>query len=121
MFRGYEKRKYRRLELALPIEVRKIGPPAELIFEESTTTNVSLGGAYFKTRIWKDVRPKEGVYISISIPREMTRHFHFSRLAGKARVVRVEELPGDELDPLARQGIAIEFGSESISLATVAP
>ena len=121
MFRGYEKRKYGRLELTLPIEVRKIGPPLELIFEEATTTNVSLSGAYFKTRIWKDVRPEEGVYISISIPREMRRHFHFSRLAGKAKVVRVEDLPGNALDPLAKQGIAIEFSSESISLSAVAP
>ena len=121
MFKGYEKRRYKRLELALPIEVRKISPPAELIFEEATTTNVSLSGAYFKTRIWKDVKPEEGVYISISVPREMRRYFPFSRLAGKAKVVRVEDLPGDELDSLARQGLAIEFSSESISLAAVAP
>ncbi len=121
MFRGYEKRKYRRLGLTLPIEVRKIGPPAEPIFEEATTSNVSLGGAYFRTRTRKHVRPEEGVYISISIPRETARQFPFSRLAGKARVARVEELPGNELDPLAKQGIALEFSSDLIVLSAVQP
>lgn len=119
MFRGDEKRKYRRLELALPIEVRKIGPPLEPIIEEATTTNVSLGGTYFKTRTRKDVKPEQDVYISISVPREMRRQFPFSRLAGKARVVRVEDLPGNALDPLAKQGIALEFSGDLISLAAV--
>ena len=119
MVRTFDRRKYRRFSLQLPIEVRKVEAPAELIFEKATTTNISMGGAYLKAQGRMEVGPQAGVYISISVPREMHRDFPFSRLAGKARVARVEDLPGNELDPLAKQGIALEFSSDLIVLSAV--
>lgn len=121
MARTFENRKHRRFSFRLPIEVRKAEAPTELIFEEATTTNISMGGVYFEARGRMEVGPQAGVYISISVPREIRKDFPFSRLVGKARVVRAEELPGNELDPFARQGIALEFSSDLIFLSAVQP
>ena len=117
MARTFERRKHRRFDIRLSIEIRKVEAPSELIFEEATTANISRGGTYFKAPGWVDVYPQAGLYISISVPREMKKDFPFSRVVGKARVVRVEELPGSELDPLAKQGVALEFSYELIFLA----
>lgn len=121
MASDFEKRKHRRLNLALPIEVKKLEAPDEVMFEQAQTSNLSLGGAYFKTQVWKDVRPQEGVYVSISVPRDVSKDFPFSRLVGKARIVRVEMLLENKVDRLAKQGIAIEFTSDFVFLSAVQP
>lgn len=118
---GAERRRHERLDIALPIEVRRRGKEmaGEMIFETATTVNLSFGGVYFKTHFRKPIDTGEHVSVAISVPREKFRFFPFSRLVGRARVVRIEELPGNALDPLAKQGIALAFSSDLISLAAV--
>lgn len=106
-----ERRSHERLDIVLPIEVRRRGKEiaGEMIFEEAKTVNLSFGGVYFKTSFRKPIDLGEDVSVSISVPREKLRFFPFSRLVGRARIIRVEDLPGNALDPLAKQGIALEF------------
>lgn len=121
MASDFERRKHRRLSIALPMEVRKLEDAGEVMFEQAKTSNISLGGAYLKTRVWKDMRPQEGVYVSISVPRDVSKDFPYSRLVGKARIVRVEMLLENKVDRLAKQGIGIEFSSDFVFLSAVQP
>lgn len=113
-----ERRSHERLDIVLPIEVRmrREEMVGEMMFEEAKTVNLSLGGVYFRTSFRKPIDVGEDVSVSVSIPRGKFRFFPFSRLVGRARVVRVEDLPGNALDPLAKQGIALEFSGDLISL-----
>ena len=89
------------------------------VFEPGETKDVSLAGVYFTTPAWQDVQPQEILTVSVSVPREQSRDFPFSRLAGRGRVVRVDALSGETPDE-RRLGIAVEF-AEDLSILTAAP
>ena len=82
------------------------------VFETGETKDVSLAGVYFTTPAWQDVRPQELLTLSVSVPREQSRDFPFSRLVGRGRVVRVEPLHGEVPDAARRLGIAVEFADD---------
>lgn len=94
-----EKRRSKRLDLSLPAQLKRISQEEEA--REGVTTNVSYTGAYISDMDAWDVRPEETLTVSLSVPRDDTRDFPFSRIAGKARVVRVE-----------KEGIALEFNED---------
>ena len=96
-----EKRKHKRLDLFLPVMLGGISNQGKVKEREGVTVNVSYNGAYIGDVKLEDINSNDILKISISVPREEARDFPFSRLAGKARVVRVD-----------KDGIAVEFNKD---------
>lgn len=103
-----EKRRSKRLDLSLPMRIKCVSGDGEEKVQEGLTINVNYHGAYIGDINIQGIGPDDSVNISLSVPRDDTRDFPFSRLVGKARVVRVE-----------KEGIALEF-NEDISRLFVA-
>ena len=103
-----EKRKFKRLGLSLPARIRYGLSSGKQEVQEGVTLNISFNGAYVSEINLKNIKDKDTINISLSVPREEARDFPFSRLIGKAKVVRVEE-----------EGVAVEF-NEDISRLFVA-
>lgn len=105
-----EKRQFKRLDLSLPVTVNRLSSVGSEKKEtqEGTTINISFNGAYISDINIKGIKPEDKLQISLSVPRDETRDFPFSRIVGKARVVRVE-----------KEGFALEF-SEDVSRLFVA-
>ena len=103
-----EKRKFKRLDLSLPMKLRRtIGGAIEEPVE-AVTSNVSYEGAYLQDIDLGNIKPNDNLHISLSVPRDEARDFPFSRISGNARVVRVE-----------KDACALEF-SENISRLFIA-
>ncbi len=103
-----ERRLFQRVELSLPISVRWRDSSGEEKTVAASTSNISYTGAYFKTPEVKSIKREDVLSVAVAIPRESSRDFPFSRLVGKARVVRIEE---------KLQGIALEFARDFTRLA----
>lgn len=103
-----EKRKFKRLGLSLPMTLKRTLSDGKEEVQDGVTFNVSFSGTYVTDINIRNIQPEDNLNISISVPRDETRDFPFSRLVGNARVVRVE-----------KDGIALEF-SEDISRLFVA-
>lgn len=97
-----EKRRFKRLDLSLPAQLKRTKQDEKEEALEGVTINVSYGGAYISDIDIKDpMDANDTLTVSLSVPRDDTRDFPFSRIAGKARVVRVE-----------KEGIALEFNED---------
>lgn len=101
----FERRRHRRIDLPLLVEGRKQEDKRE-VFKRATTADISMGGAFFKTSEFQGIGVDDVISVSVSIPRQLADKFPFSRIVGKARVVRVEE-----------QGVALEFAPDMVFLA----
>lgn len=113
-----ERRRGRRVNLQAPMLVRRPdGHPAEA-GEEHAIGNVSLAGAYFETER-PDYAVNDVLITSIAIPEAERRNFPFTRLAGRGRVVRVQELAPEGSGPGKRFGVALEFGHDVTALTTI--
>jgi hypothetical protein len=86
-----EKRKTKRLGLSLPMKLRRVTGDGKEETIEGVTSDVSYNGAYVINIDLKNIKPNDNLHISISIPRDEARDFPFSRIMGKARVVRAEK------------------------------
>ena len=118
--RGIDRRRHRRIDLTVPILARRNNEGNGASFREGVAKNLSLAGVYFTTAGWNELLPDETMTISVSIPPEKVRNFPFSRLAGRGRVVRIEELARIAADGPTLYGIALEFG-EDLTVLTAAP
>ena len=118
--RGIDRRRHRRIDLTLPILARLSSDGTGATFKEGVAKNVSLAGVYFTTAGWHALDRDEVMTVSVSIPPEKARNFPFSRLAGRGRVVRVEELAKIESPGPTLYGVALEFG-EDLTVLTTAP
>jgi hypothetical protein len=87
------------------------------MWHEGTTKNLSLRGVYFTVQAWKPIGINEAMAFSITISHELQRAFPFSRLAGRGRVVRVEELAYRHEPIQRRLGLAVAFGEDLTALA----
>jgi len=96
-----EKRRFKRLDLSLPTELRRLSEEGKGESGEGKTLNVSYNGAYVINISLKNIKPNDILNISLSVPRDEARDFPFSRIVGKARVVRVD-----------KDGFALEFGED---------
>ncbi len=103
-----EKRQFKRLDLSLPMILRRVSGSGKDNEQEGVTLNVSYNGAYVADIEIKNIKSQDTLRISLSVPRDDARDFPFSRVTGKARVARVE-----------KDAIALEF-SEDISRLFVA-
>ena len=111
-----ERRRGRRINLEVPMVVRKMDEQGPKPFAEQSTKNISLNGVYFEMDGVDGVRVNDVIIASVSIPESQRRDFPFTRLAGRSRVVRVIEslTPGDGRP---RTGVACEF-SEDVTVLT---
>ncbi|MFC1667025.1 hypothetical protein ACFL0P_04080 [Candidatus Omnitrophota bacterium] len=99
-----EKRRFRRMGLSFPMTLKYASGDVQ----EGVTTNVCFNGAYVTDIDTNNIRPTDSINISLRVPKDDARDFPFSRLIGKARVVRVE-----------KDALALEF-SDDISRLCVA-
>ncbi|HDP16282.1 MAG TPA: PilZ domain-containing protein [Candidatus Omnitrophica bacterium] len=103
-----EKRRSQRLDLSLPANIRYASGNGDERALKGVTIDVSFNGAYLTDINISNIKPEDSIKISISVPRDDARDFPFSRLTGKAKVVRVD-----------KDGMAIDF-DEDISRLFVA-
>ena len=103
-----EKRRSKRLGLSLPMKLRRLTGEGKEEAIEAITSNVSYDGACVVDVSLKNIKPNDNLHITLSVPRDDSRDFPFSRIIGKARVVRAE-----------RETCALEF-SEDVSRLCIA-
>ena len=113
-----ERRRGRRAYVEAPLLIRRTGAQATAPREE-VAKNVSLAGVYFETEEGHSYTNEEMVMASVSIPEAHVREFPFARLAGRGRVIRVEELSPREASGRKRFGIALEFGHDLTALSAI--
>ena len=111
-----ERRRYRRIPLPVQVLAKRAQPGEPGEFQAGTAKDVSIAGVYFTTSAWTQVDPQEVMTVSISVPREQSRDFPFSRLVGRGRVVRVQPIKGETSDS-SQLGVALEFGDDLTILA----
>jgi hypothetical protein len=102
-----ERRKYQRLNLAVPIQITGEDASGRKLEESSVTVNVSARGAYF-TSLTPFQAPME-LDVSMSVPYSVWRKLPLPRLEAPAKVVRVDapatRAPGEP----DRWGVAVTF------------
>ena len=118
--RDIDRRRHRRIDLTVPILARRNTDGNGAAFKQGVAKNLSLAGVYFTTAGWHELTKDEIMTVSVSIPPERVRSFPFSRLAGRGRVVRIEELAKVASDGPTLYGVALEFG-EDLTVLTAAP
>ena len=115
---GVDRRRERRIPLEAPLLVRHISDGSPGPFVEKVTGNVSLTGVYFETEADGTYAVNDLIMASVSIPEFQRRLFPFTRVAGRSRVVRVNELlPPDSAS--RRFGVALEFGEDDTALTAI--
>lgn len=112
-----ERRRGRRADVQAPLMVKPATGSGGVPFQQETAQNVSLAGVYFETD--QPYRINDAVIASVSIPAAQTRSFPFTRLAGRSRVVRVNELPDSQAGGRRRFGVALEFGDDLTALTAL--
>ena len=116
-----DRRRYRRVALRVPIVLRGLEEGMRATGRAGLTENISLAGVYLRTPKGKPVAKDDLVTLSISIPQEAMRQFPFSRLMGRGRIVRVEELPEAGKAETNRLGMAVEFAEDFTVLSAAPP
>ena len=113
-----EWRRGRRVSVQAPMLIRHMddGAGGSVSFKERVTGNVSLNGAYFESEEGHSYTVNDVVMASITVPESQRRTFPFARLAGRARVVRVNELPYDSVSNRKRFGVALAFADDLTAL-----
>ena len=100
-----EKRKFERLSMSVPVTLKHVSDDGKEQLAEGVTSDVSYSGAFVKDLALKNLKSNDSLRVSLTVPRDSTRDFPFSRFTGKAKVVR-----------LAKDGVALEFGEQMLRL-----
>ena len=118
---GVDRRRERRISLEAPLLVRRMTDGVVEPFVEKVTGNISMAGVYFETAADGAYAIDDVVMTSVSIPESSRRVFPFARVAGRSRVVRIDQLPVDGAGAKTKRlGIALEF-SEDVTALTAIP
>jgi hypothetical protein len=112
-----ERRRGRRVAIQAPLRVRRLGEQGP--GQEHPAQNISLAGVYFETDRPEGLALNEQVFASVAIPEAERRTFPFTRLAGRGRVVRIQELSPEQSQDAKRFGIALEFGQDVTALTAI--
>ena len=110
-----ERRRHRRLQMALPVEFRRSAEPSAGPYR-SVARDVSTGGIYFETML-EDLRKGELLDIELTIPPGEGHFPYQGRVSSVAAVVRTKKLASlasQVANP--RIGVAAAF-RESFKLA----
>ena len=114
-----DRRRGRRASVQAPLLIRRIGTRDVKSVQEKLATNISLAGVYFETEEKTPYALNEIVLASVSVPESQTREFPFTRWAGRARVVRVDEKSEQGTGGRKRLGVALEFGEDLTALTAI--
>jgi hypothetical protein len=114
-----ERRRGRRVPVKATLQLRRLGAAGGAASREHTTQNLSLAGAYFEADHPTDLAMNDLVLASVSIPETERRAFPFARLAGRSRIVRIQELPAGQAQDAKRFGVAIEFSPGATALTAI--
>lgn len=118
-----ERRKHRRLDLAVPVLFTIKSKTGTGITRTGVTRDVSPGGVFFRTEAAQDVDPNQELTIKLLIPRQSDPAEATVSLSGEACVIRAERLaqsPGTLDGVSERWGIAARFTSRpSVDLSTI--
>ena len=105
--RSEERRKYQRLNLAVPLHITGEDAAGRKLEESSVTVNVSARGAYFTSQT--PFKAPMELDVSMSVPYSVWRKLPLPRLEAPAKVVRVDTPslhgPGDP----DKWGVAVRF------------
>ena len=115
---SFEKRRFKRLPLALDLSCLKVGSTADK-FHTGCTVNVSPGGLYFET-IAEALEPGNLLKIELSIPPTAGLLELGGKISGFARVLRtcnIDEPDASTNLPFNKYGVALEF-CKSLKLST---
>lgn len=112
-------RQHRRAKLEASIEIRSLdsGVPSSPIV--ARTKSVSLAGCYVVMNRPVSFSIGSTLSCQIVIPREATRNFPFTRIAGKGRVVRIDDPVESSGQEGSMVGIGIAFSRDTTSLGTI--
>ena len=114
-----DRRRGRRANVQAPVLIRRLGEGGPKHVKEETAKNISLAGVYFETDAGDAYAVNDVVMTSVSISVGSTRNFPFTRLAGRSRVVRVNECPQEGSGKGKRFGVALEFGEDLTALSAL--
>ena len=117
--RSIDRRRHRRIDLQVPLLVRRVGGSGSEPFREEVTANLSLAGVYFESGQADRYAANDVLVTSVSIPNAETRSFPFRWLSGRGRVVRVEPLSSGGSPSGQRVGVAVEFGDGLTALTAI--
>ena len=114
-----ERRRGRRANVQAPLLIRRYGEGGLQTPKEETTKNISLAGVYFETDEAGAYAVNDVVMASVSVPTASTREFPFTRLAGRGRVVRVNERAQEGSTSSKQFSVALEFGQDLTVLTAI--
>jgi hypothetical protein len=114
-----ERRHHRRIALEIPVWMCSPDEGPAALWHEGRSRDLSLAGMLCTVPAWSPVAVGEMVRLSIPIPPDRQREFPFSRLAGRGRVVRIEELARRGASSQSAVELALAFGTDLIALAAV--
>ncbi len=107
-----ERRRYRRLDLSVPLVFTVKTRAGASVSRSGVTGNVSPGGIYFRTQAAQDLLAHQELTVNIIVPRRGSPSEATVSLSGEARIVRAERLT-TSADALARDGewwgVAVQF------------
>ena len=112
-----ELRRGRRINLQASVLLKPAAAGAAAPFDERPVDNISLAGVYFEIEGVNPYAVNDVIITSVAIPESQRRDFPFTRLVGRGRVVRVDELPPQ--NDRKRFGVALQFGADVTALTTV--
>jgi len=105
--RWCEKRKYKRVAVALELNCRKVGSADQKLYS-GRTVNVSPGGVYFQTT-GAVFEAGDTVRIELSVPPTVGELEFGGRVCALGRVLRKEPAAGPRGASGADWGLALEF------------
>ena len=88
----HDRRRHRRLELALPIRFSSRTPAGASAHGQGFTVDISSGGVCFETDMAEPPQPQTGVAVYVTIPRHADSPKSAVFLSGNARVLRCTRL-----------------------------
>ena len=114
-----ERRRQPRVRLMVPVLCGKAAGPerGRDLPHRGWSKDLSAEGVYALLREGNVMVPGEVVAVDVEIPWESRRAFPFSRIAGTARVVRVDHLPAASNNPA--WGVALSFCSDITKLGAM--
>lgn len=115
-----DRRRGRRVDVQAPCWIRPLDTPVHERPSEQVTANVSLAGLYFESVQAGPWNVDDVVVASVAVPEAQRRIFPFTRLSGRCRVVRMQELRSPQPGAGQRFGVALEFG-DNITALTATP
>jgi hypothetical protein len=119
----YERRRHRRLPLALPIRFSSRSGAGTSLHGQGLTTDISSGGVRFETGLAQPPAPQTEIAVYITVPRHAENRESSVFLSGRATVVRCESVdPATRHHTGARWSLAARFDAQpDISLPILSP